>query len=176
METATKDTGLALRVNGSLLAVGRRPELAELEPALRGIALSDSPVLLRADNQDGGWIIQRLHGLGRRGELPCRTCHTAVDAEDLLEAVDDSGEVSPDVAGTWALFNVHWWSVDRQEQLASLLSKMDEGRLHGRLRHEHIPRVVVTVSPELKQTKLQPELERRLAYFNVSAGRHKGEL
>jgi len=176
METSITDTGLALRVNGSLLAVGRRPRLVELEAPLRGIALSDSPVLLRADTQDGGWIIQRLHALGRRADLPCRTCHTAVEAEPLLEAVDGSGDVSSETAGTWALFNVHWWSEDRQMQLASVLSKLDEGRLHGRLRHVHIPRVVVTVSPDFKQTKLQPDLERRLAYFNVSAGRAKGEL
>jgi hypothetical protein len=176
MEPSITETGLALRVNGSLLAIGRRPRLDELDPPLRGIALSDSPVLLRADTQDGGWIIQRLHGLGRRSAFPCRTCHTAVEAEPLLEAVDPSGEVSSEVAGTWALFNVHWWSCDRQDQLASVLSKLDEGRLHGRLRHIHIPRVIVTVSPEFKQSKLQPELERRLAYFNVTAGRPKGEL
>jgi len=92
METSITDTGLALRVNGSLLAVGRRPRLVELEAPLRGIALSDSPVLLRADTQDGGWIIQRLHALGVRPD------RGALDGPGLRVPTDE-GRVVDHVAG-----------------------------------------------------------------------------
>ncbi|MGF1510203.1 MAG: hypothetical protein ACFB9M_11955 [Myxococcota bacterium] len=169
-----REGGLALRVNGSLLAVGRRPALAELNPALRGVALSDSPVLVQAEPQDANLIIERIHTLGRRSEMPSRTCHTDVDAVVLLDAIHSSGDVKPDALGSWALFNVHWWSETKQKELAGVLEELDEGRLHGRLRHERIPRVVVAMSPELKSSRLIPVLDQRLNYFHISVSEHRG--
>lgn len=114
-------------------------------------------------------MIERLHQMGRRAQLPCRSCHTDAEACALFEAIVEANDVSDDSLGTWALFNVHWWAEDKQRRLFDVLGVLDENRLHGRLRHERIPRVVVTVSPDLKKTKLLPELEQRLSYFKLSA-------
>jgi hypothetical protein len=175
MRTTIHEGGLALKVNGSLLAVGRRPALSELGPALRGVALSDSPVLVQAEPQDAAYIMDQLHRLGRRSALPCRTCHTDLDAEALFEAIHDSGDVDPRALGSWVLNNVHWWSEERQVQLADVLNGLDEGRLHGRLRHERIPRVMVSVSPDVRTRKLIPELGQRLAYFHILASESRSQ-
>lgn len=165
----TIDHGLTLKVNGALLAVGRRPALEEWTPALRGIALSDSPVLIQASHQDAAFLLDRIHRLGRRRELPVYHCHTEAESDALLSSLSEEGEVSDDALGTWAIYNVHWWSEESQNRLSEVLGRLDEARLHGRLRHDRIPRVVVTMTPETFPSNLQPELGQRLSYYHLSA-------
>ena len=167
------ETGLALKVNGTVLAVGRRPSLEAWHPALRGVALSDSPVLVQAQHQDAAFILDRLHQLGRRAELPVHHCHDESEGTDLLQSLADDGTVTEEALGTWAIFNVHWWSDESQLRLADVLGKFDEGRLHGRLRHIRIPRVVVTMSPETQASGLRSALRQRLAYYHLSAAAPK---
>ena len=163
------ENGLALKVNGTTLALGRRPKLTEWTPALRGIALSDSPVLVQASDQDAAHILDQLHRLGRRSELPVHHCHTESEGADLLEALDTDGAVLDAALGTWAIFNVHWWSEESQTRLADVLGSFDEARLHGRLTHAKIPRVIVTMNAHtLASTRGEP-LRRRLAYYHLSA-------
>lgn len=169
-------TGLALKVNGSVLAVARRPQLQELEPALRGIALSDSPVLVCGDSLDANHVVERLHVLSRRSHLPLRSVHSQREAEPLLRAIHETGDVRTDALGTWALHNVHWWSPEEQLDLAAILAELDEARLHGRLAHQRIPRVLVITRLGDKPGKLEPDLEQRLTFFNVTvqAANRKG--
>src|SRR5688572_27529704 len=76
---------LTLRVNGAVLAVARRPALSEIDQALRGIALSDSPVLVSAKRDDDKTAIaSRLHSLGRRKDMPLRICKNEEEAKSLL--------------------------------------------------------------------------------------------
>jgi hypothetical protein len=164
----TKAKGLKLEVNGSVLAVARRPLLAELEPALRGIALSDSPVLVRADPFDADHVVQRLHVLSRRAELPLQSVHHERDVTSLLGALGKDGEACSEARGTWALHHVHWWSMDRQLDLAALLEDLDTARLHGRLGHHHIPRIVVVSGLGERLGKLEPTLEQRLTFFHLT--------
>lgn len=162
------DDTVALRINGSLLAIGRRPELNELDVVLRGIALSDSPVLIRAGRADDrARLADRIHALGRRSGLPVHECRSVADADELFHAVEGK---SPEVnaRGTWTLHSVATWPKQRQLALGRLLAALDESRLHGRLAHESIPRVVVLESTDATQ-KLEPELERRLSFFNIAA-------
>jgi hypothetical protein len=163
------ENGLALKVNGTTLAVGRRPKLAEWTPALRGIALSDSPVLVQASDQDAAHILEQLHRLGRRSELPIHHCHTESEGTNLLRGMSSDGIVAPESMGTWAIFNVHWWSEESQTTLGRVLESFDEARLHGRLSHSKIPRVVVTMSAHTQASNLREPLRQRLAYYHLSA-------
>lgn len=164
-----QENGLGLKVNGSLLAVGKRPALDAWTPALRGIALSDSPVLIQASHQDAAYILERIHALGRRRDLPVHHCHTEDEGQSLLHALQSDGTVHDEALGTWAVFNVHWWSDEAQSRLADLLGELDEARLHGRLRHDRIPRVVVTMNPDTQASSLRSGLRQRLAYYHLSA-------
>jgi len=163
------ENGLALKVNGTMLAVGKRPSLESWNPALRGVALSDSPVLIQASHQDSAFILDRLHDLGRRRNLPVRQCHTEEEGGVLLHSLKSDGTVQEDALGTWAIFNVHWWSDEAQIRLADLLGKLDEARLHGRLRHDRIPRVIVTMHPDTQASSLRSGLRQRLSYYHLAA-------
>jgi hypothetical protein len=169
--TKAKNAGpdaMTLRVNGAVLAVAKRPALAELDGALRGIALSDSPVLISARREDDRAVIaSRIHTLGRRRELPLRVCLREDEAKPLLVGALDE-RTGTDVRGTWALHGVGTWSSEMQHGLAAFLRALDEWRLHGRIAHERIPRVVVIEGPD-GRAKLDPELVKRLSFFDVAA-------
>jgi hypothetical protein len=165
---------LALHINGSLLAVGQRPALGEFDPPLRGVALSDSPVLIKASEQDGPVLVERLHALGRRRALPMHDCRSPEEALRLLGAVRETGETSPEALGTWAFYGVTSWPSSMQSELNRVLAMLDEGRLHGRLRHEGMPRVVVVQYPGERADHLDPELVQRLSFFSLSTAPHAG--
>ncbi len=167
-ELSAAQDGLALTVNGSLLAVGIRPQLGELEGALKSVALSDSPVIIRGQNDDRSYLLDRLHKLGRRSDLPVHQCRSPTEAEPLFASVMDNGDTEIEALGTWALHSVDAWPRDLQIQLNHILEALDLGRLHGRLRHEKIPRIVVLQESETDNSKLLPELSKRLSYFNLS--------
>lgn len=160
--------GLSLTINGSKLAVGLRPDLSELEPALRSVALSDSPIVVRAPREDHPHLLRRLHALGRRARLPVHECRCAEEAEPLLAGLSTKPETSPSALGTWALFEVESWPEDRQRALGDLLEALDLGRLHGRLRHERIPRVVMFSTHE-RPPRVLPSLDLRISYFTLVA-------
>ncbi len=163
---------VALRINGSLMGVAPEPNLEELEPALRGVALSDSPVLLRGSERVCHDLVGQLHSLGRRADLPMHNCHSPEDAENLFRTVlDEQQEPNEKALGTWALFRVEAWPRELQVSLQRILEALDESRLHGRLRHDRIPRVVVVQESDSDGCSLDPALKRRLSYFNLSATR-----
>lgn len=167
-QDTTSSTCLALTLNGSRLAVGTRPDLAELDTALRSVALSDSPVLIRAPAEDYEHILNRLHALSRRSELPLHRCSAPNDAELLFEGIRSRGESREDAEGTWALFEVDDWPDERQEMLGKVLEQLDLGRLHGRLRHERIPRVMMFTDVG-RTIRVLPSLDRRISYFTLTA-------
>lgn len=170
--TKKNANSVALRINGSLMGVAPEPNLDELEQALRGIALSDSPVLLRGSEQICHDLVEQLHRLGRRAALPMHNCHSPEDAEHLFRTVLDEEDEPNDAAlGTWALFRVEAWPRELQVSLHRILEALDESRLHGRLRHDRIPRVVVVQESDSDGRSLDPALKRRLSYFNLSATR-----
>ncbi|MEQ9497226.1 MAG: hypothetical protein RIT81_10215 [Deltaproteobacteria bacterium] len=163
---------VALRINGSLMGVAPQPKLCELAQALRGIALSDSPVLLRGSEDICHDLVEQLHKLGRRSSLPMHNCHSPEEAETLFRTVfDEEDEPNEDALGTWALFRVEAWPRELQVSLQRILEVLDESRLHGRLRHDRIPRVVVVQESDSDGRSLDPALKRRLSYFNLSATR-----
>lgn len=163
---------VTLTVNGSKLAVGTRPKLTALEPALRGVALSDSPVVVRAASDDQSHLVERLHALGRRSKLPLHVCRSPKDARPLFEGMQAGGQTSPEAHGTWALFGVDHWPAAEQEELGTLLEVLDLGRLHGHLSHERIPRVIVLMDGE-RSAHVLPSLERRISYFTLMTEAHK---
>ncbi|MBX2811651.1 MAG: hypothetical protein KTR25_07570 [Myxococcales bacterium] len=158
----------SLIINGSELATGQLPQLLELEPALRSIALSDSPVIIRSPDSVQEHILDRLHCLSRRATLPVRKCNSINDADQLLDALSPRGDTHPSTLGTWAIFNIDQWPKDAQNRLSELLEALDLGRLHGRLRHERIPRVMAFCAIP-STTNLTSALERRLSYFTLTA-------
>lgn len=159
---------LLLTINGSKLAVGTRPGLAELEAALRGVALSDSPVIVKAPAEDQPHLLQRLHELGRRKGLPIHECRESDQINLLLQGVNSGADTTTDCLGTWALYGVESWDEDMQERLGKVLEALDLGRLHGRLRHEKIPRVVL-MTQNGRSRRLVPLLSRRISYFTLTA-------
>lgn len=159
--------GVSLRINGALLAVGRRPDLRELEAPLRGIALSDSPVLIRAGDGDRDHLVDRLHALGRRATLPCHDCRSPDQAEELFRSILEAKDEGS-VAGTWVLHHVDAWPRELQANLERVLETLDEDRLHGRKGHHSLPRVVVLESADSDLGGFDPELRQRLSYFNVT--------
>lgn len=166
-ETTTAPQELALTINGSKLAVAYRPDLEPFEPALRSVALSDSPVMVRSLPEDHDFFLERLHGLSRRASMPVHRCPDPKDTDTLLKGAGkmDSEEAT---LGTWALYDLHLWSEEQQDKLGALLEHLDLARLHGRLRHERIPRVVMFA--ELgNRTKVLSRLDRRLSYFTLTA-------
>ena len=58
------------------------------------------------------------------------------------------------------------------ESLHQVLERLDQSRLHGRLRHERIPRVIVLQTDEDGNRKLEPELAARISYYRVEARPH----
>lgn len=172
-EVLTTPTSVVLTINGSRLAVGTRPELTEFEAALRGVALSDSPVVIQALEEDQVHLVSRLHDLGRRCGMPLRECREVADLEPLFEGVTGGAETSDGCLGTWALYGVHRWSEEDQDRLGEILEVLDLGRLHGRLRHERIPRIIMLSSPE-QASQLRSRLARRISYFTLTA--KSGEL
>ncbi|MEO1232200.1 MAG: hypothetical protein AAFZ18_25205 [Myxococcota bacterium] len=170
-QTQIHSEELTLTINGSKLAVGERPELAALEPALRSIALSDSPIVVRSLPDDHEHFLARLHALSRRSDLPVHRCSSAREAQRLFAGVARDIEET-DTLGTWALYDVHAWERGAQEKLSSLLEHLDLARLHGRLRHERIPRVVMLADLGSKE-KVLPALDRRISYFTMIAAPHE---
>lgn len=169
--TNTQDKqGVALHINGSLMGVAPKPALQDFERALRGVALSDSPVLLQGGEDICSGLLEQLHRLGRRAALPMHNCHSPQEAENLFRTVLDEEEgPNEDALGTWALHRVEAWPRELQVNLHKILQALDESRLHGRLRHDRIPRVVVVQGPDSDCEALEPELLRRLSYFELSA-------
>ena len=159
---------LALTINGSKLAVGQRPSLSELDPALRSVALSDSPIIIKAPASDQSHLVSKLHKLGRRSSLPLRQCTVAEEAYELFDAVEDSGDTKPGALGTWVLYNINSWPISHQQRLSRVLEALDLGRLHGRLRHEKIPRVIVVTSQN-GTASMPSDLEKRISYFRLTA-------
>lgn len=168
-EASTNSSQLmSLAINGSELAVANLPDLSELEPALRSVALSDSPVVIRAPESVQNHLLEKLHQLGRRAALPLRICRSLEDADKLLNALSPRGDTHPATLGTWALFEVDTWPEDKQDKLGELLEELDLGRLHGRLRHERIPRVMAFTSLA-KENRFRSALEKRISYFTIIA-------
>ncbi len=163
---------LAVTLNGAKIRFSPDGGPERLDPALRCVALSDSPVLVEAPEEHQGWLVERIHQLGRRSMLPLHRCPDLESAGRLLAAVGKDG--SPEEAlGTWALFDVARWPKEPQRALASLLELLDLNRLHGRLRHDRIPRVIV-VKSEAK-LDLDPALSQRAGYFHLLAVRQPTE-
>ncbi len=173
MMTLALEEKLALKINGAVLTIAERPALKELDAPLRGIALSDSPVLIQGTTEDCDQLVNKLHSLGRRAALPVRTCYSPDEAEVLFDAILADGDTQTGVLGTWALHGVDSWPRELQMSLNRVLEAFDEGRLHGRLRHERIPRVVVLQQREARKGALEPELQRRLSFFHLTAGPHE---
>lgn len=166
--TTTPAPRLCLTINGSKLAEGTAPSYEELQPALRSIALSDSPVIVRAPDEARQHLVEELHRLGRRAQLPIHPCTSAQEAEPLFDSLTARGETKPECLGTWALHDVGAWPRASQEKLSDLLEALDLGRLHGQLRHERIPRVVMLTS-HADAPSILPSLARRIGYFNLTA-------
>ncbi len=168
-----KGEGVALHVNGHLLAVAQESGFHKFDPALRGVALSDSPVLIRAKDTHGGDIVDRLHKLGRRNGQPVHQCRHPEQAERLFRVVlESTDEGNTEALGTWALHRVEAWPREMQLNLHRVLEQLDQSRLHGRLKHERIPRVVVLQAVGQQNQNLEPELAARLSYFSVEARPH----
>lgn len=165
---------IALSINGALLAVAPRSSPDELDRALRGIALSDSPVLIRAEyDDDRTELARRLHALGRRRELPLHICRSADEAQALFRAIAGVSQAQTTALGTWALCGVTDWPKELQRSLTGVLATFDESRLHGRLSHERIPRVIVLERME-SEPAFEPDLERRLSFFHIAANLRPG--
>ncbi|MCK6548626.1 hypothetical protein L6R52_22465 [Myxococcota bacterium] len=173
-----------VRLNGTLLnGAARDGRGSALDVPLRGIALSDSPVLIHSDvDAERTEMVMRLHVLGRRRRHPIHVCHTEQDAEALFRLVPrDEQKTSPAstldavvrAAGTWAMQDVGTWSKEHQLELVRLLAILDEHRLHGRLPHDKIPRVMVVQSS--RGPELVPELQQRLSFFELSLGEAAAE-
>ena len=168
-----QDERVALHVNGHLMAVAQESGFKDFERALRGVALSDSPVLIRAKDAHCGDLVDRLHKLGRRNQQPVHQCRHPEEAERLFRVVLDSkDEGSSEVLGTWALHQVDAWPREMQLSLHRVLEQLDRSRLHGRLRHESIPRVVVLQDAGDRTANLEPQLAERLSYFSLETRPH----
>lgn len=171
--TESNPDRIALHVNGHLLAVAQEAGFHAFEGALRGVALSDSPVLIRAKDHHCGDLVHRLHKLGRRHQQPVHQCRHPEEAQSLFRIIftaDD--DENHEALGTWALHQVEAWPREMQLNLHRVLEQLDQSRLHGRLRHERIPRVVVLQSDHNSSTSLEPELAARLSYFSVETRPH----
>lgn len=181
VESHTPSTApsFVVRLNGTLLAgAARDGRGSALDVPLRGIALSDSPVLIHSDVElERTDMVKRLHELGRRRAHPIHFCRTEQDAEVLFRLVpSDEQMASParaldavaHAAGTWAMHDVGKWPKERQLELVRLLEILDEHRLHGRLPHDRIPRVIVVETSHDRH--LAPELQQRLSFFELSLG------
>lgn len=164
---------LALHINGTLLAVADADDLENFDPALRGVAMSDSPVLIQGEGDTCDLLCDRLHALGRRNEQPVHRCNVPEEAERLFNSVLGRNPSEGESLGTWALHRVEAWPREMQLNLQRVLETLDESRLHGRLRHDRIPRVVVLQSEAPTHSRLEPELHQRLSYFNVAARPHE---
>lgn len=167
-------SALRLTINGSKLAVGTRPGLDEFEAALRGVALSDSPVVVHAGEDVQEHLLGRLHSLGRRNGMPLHECRDVNAVEPLFDGVSGGAETSDGCLGTWALYGVETWTEKDQDRLGEILEVLDLGRLHGRLRHERIPRIVMLSSSE-RGRRLRTGLARRISYFTLIAEPHEPE-
>ncbi len=166
----TNKNSVALHINGSLMGVSPSAKMKTLDRALRGVALSDSPVLLSGNEDICSDLLEKLHRLGRRAKLPMHNCHSPQEAENLFRAVlDEEQGPDEDTLGTWALFRVESWPRELQLNLNKILQALDESRLHGRLRHDRIPRVVVVQDPDADGASLDPDLYKRLSYFELCA-------
>ena len=166
---------VSLTINGSELAVAGHPEFQELESALRSIALSDSPVVIRSPEEVQEHLLNRLHALGRRADLPIHICRIAKEAEELMSALSTKGDTTSTSLGTWALFDIEKWPENQQNRLGELLEQFDLGRLHGRLRHERIPRVMAFSNLFVKN-RIKPSLEKRISYFTLTIKPVKKEV
>ena len=95
---------VALHVNGHFLAEAQESSFDAFEYALRGVALSDSPVLIRASDRHLRDLVERLHRLGRRKQQPVHQCRHPEEAQKLFRVVLESDDhESGDALGTWAL-------------------------------------------------------------------------
>jgi hypothetical protein len=155
------DEKVSIRINGSRATFALRPDFSELDRVLKGIALSDSPVLIRAQHADDAMLLgRRLHVLGQRRTLELSVAHMPTEAHRLAT------EKTP---GTWLLVSVSDWTDEAQSELAALIASMDEGRLSCRIAAEKMPRIVVLERADAPHG-LAPALEQRLAFFSIAAG------
>lgn len=160
---------LELHINGTLLAVSETADLEDFDPALRGVALSDSPVLIQGSTTTCDLLCERLHALGRRNSQPVHRCNLPEEAERLFRHVLDKTDAEGESLGTWALHRVEAWPRELQLSLQRVLEQLDESRLHGRMHHDRLPRVVVLQDEAPGHSRMEPELHQRLSYFSVAA-------
>lgn len=155
------DGKVSIRINGSRPTHALRPDFSELDRVLKGIALSDSPVLIRAqDPEDAMLLGRRLHLLGQRRGLELSVARAPADAVRLA---------TEKVPGTWLLVSVSDWAHEAQSELAALIASIDESRLSCRIAPERMPRIVVLERADAPHG-LAPALEQRLAFFSIAAG------
>ncbi len=145
--------GWVVRLNGVVVA---RDEQA-LQSVLRGVARSDSPILLEGQPALAAHLVERLHILGRRAALPLHQCWTAEDAQPLLDGLKNTPP-----PGTWVLWNLPLWPVHARHSLREALEQADEGRLAGRFHPETLPRIVGVGTQGLETSLVQ-----RLGFFRL---------
>jgi len=169
-DTEMNKEEVALHVNGHLLAVADEEKFHDFDAALRGVALADSPVLIRAKDDHCGDLVRRLHKLGRSNQQPVHQCRHPEEAERLFRIMTTSNNSeSTEILGTWAMHRIDAWPREMQLTLRRVLEQLHQNSLHGRLRHERIPRVLVLQSNEDSSVNLEPELVTRVSYFSVEA-------
>ena len=163
---------ISLKINGTShgqrQGVSRDEAMRAFDHVLRAIALSDSPVLVQGgDKTIRAQIAERLHNLGRRAEQPLRICSSARDCTSLISSIIE-GASWHEQLGTWVLRGVTGWPSARQDELSSMLERLDQGRFSVGAKHDKVPRVIVLLGENETETELVPQLQQRLSFFNIS--------
>jgi DNA-binding NtrC family response regulator len=167
--------GIMIRVNGSQNFSVHASAGEQQNFGLRGIAMSDSPVLIEGgDRRDRDFIAQQIHMLGRRNALPIHECSCAKDIAPLLDP-SAQGEDLASPGGTWLLHDISGWPRTVQQNLGKLLSQLNLDRIQGLHAIEALPRIVaLTDSIQTKKREdgevsfIEPGLRQRLSFFHIS--------
>jgi hypothetical protein len=158
----------AVQVNGGTSVQTSSPGFEEIRGALRGVALSDSPICIQGgDRYSQEKLLEQLHGLSRRSHQPIYKCQRFQDVLPLMDAIlKPRGQEVP--LGTWVLQNLEQWKPKQRDNLEAVVTTIDNNRLCGRGKHENVPRLVTVQKEEDAMDKLSERLKTRLSFFQIS--------